>query len=213
MAKGAKAGSASAKKAAKAKSSGGRKQTVAQQALQKCRENLKHVPDEDKFVRILESTGRTLKQQIEHDISLRAAGNRSITFGPSYYSSRANDYASAGSVYASLKPDAGDESVVDLALMSAIMKIKKVIYIFIFILFFAVVPLSFLCVFGLQAMESLKERRPDRGPMLAYLRTTSRVSRKDLQGVLRWFSDLRLGEVEVQLPCAWAVAAWISRFL
>ena len=126
MAKGGKAGSAKAK-SAKAKSSSGpgnRKQTIAQQALQKCRENLRHVADEDKFVRMLESTGRTLKQQIEHDITLRAQGNRIITFGPSYHASRANEYASAGSVFASLKPDVGDESVVDPALMSAIMKIK-----------------------------------------------------------------------------------------
>ena len=62
-------------------------------------------------------------------------------------------------------------------------------------------------------MQFLKaERKPDRGPMLGYLATSSGPSRKDVQGVYRWLSGLRLADAAVQLPCADKVLAWIASF-
>ena len=116
----AKSGRGKAKATAKSTARSSRKQTPAQQAMQKCRENLRDLADEDKFVRVLEATGRTLKEQIEHDIVLRKEGKLSFSFGPSYYQDRTREYAPQGSVFASLKPDAADESIVDEKLMSAI---------------------------------------------------------------------------------------------
>ena len=49
--------------------------------------------------------------------------------------------------------------------------------------------------------------------MLGYLATSSGPSRKDVQGVYRWLSGLRLTDAAVQLPCADKVLAWIASFL
>ena len=115
-----KGGRGKAKATAKKVAGSSRRQTPAQQAMQKCRENLRALADEDKFVRILETAGRALKEQIEYDIIQRKEGNLYVSFGPSYYSDRTKEYAPQGSVFASLKPDAADESIVDEKLMSAI---------------------------------------------------------------------------------------------
>ena len=49
--------------------------------------------------------------------------------------------------------------------------------------------------------------------MLGYLATSSGPSRKDVQGVYRWLSGLRLADAAVQLPCADKVLAWNTSFL
>ena len=65
-----------------------------------------------------------------------------------------------------------------------------------------------------EAMEALKtDRKPDRGPMLAYLQTSKEASRKDASGVLRFLAQLRLADHLVQLPTADKILAWIVRFL
>ena len=60
-------------------------------------------------------------------------------------------------------------------------------------------------------MEALKEKRPDRGPMLGFLKTSKSATKKDCQGIYRWLTDLRLADAEVQLPCVDAVVSWIAR--
>ena len=60
-------------------------------------------------------------------------------------------------------------------------------------------------------MQSLKDStRPDRGPLLAYLKTSVAVSKKDAQGVVRWLAGLRLADTEVHLTCADNVVAWAA---
>ena len=62
-------------------------------------------------------------------------------------------------------------------------------------------------------MESLKGNRVDRGPMLQWMKVTPDASKKDVQGIYRWFVDLRLSDTDIQLPCAEAVLEWTSRLL
>ena len=118
MAKGR--GRGSKKASAKAKAGGSsRSMSTAQQALQKIRENCKPLSDHARFVKVLESTGRTLKEQVEHDIVAKRHGDRMIAFGPNYYNARMKEYADDETVFSLLRPDPADESVVNTELMSA----------------------------------------------------------------------------------------------
>ena len=115
-------GSKTAKGKAKAKSAGSgcRAMSIPQQAMQKIRENMAGLPDECKFVKTLEGTGRTLKEQVEHDIILKKKGDRLVLFGPTYYSDRMKEYSPDGSAYSLLKPNPTDESIVNADLVAAI---------------------------------------------------------------------------------------------
>ena len=53
--------------------------------------------------------------------------------------------------------------------------------------------------------------KPDRGPMLGYLRTSETVSKKDTSAVFRWLASLRLADTDVQLKCADKVIEWSVR--
>ena len=123
-------GVAKAKGKAKAKARPGRKSlTAAQLANQKLRENFKQLPEHCKFVKILEGTGRTLKEQIEYDVAQKAQG-ADIVFGLTYYADRAKEYSADDSYFVALKPAAEDESVVSDGCISATLSIKllKIFY-------------------------------------------------------------------------------------
>ncbi|CAK0850440.1 unnamed protein product [Prorocentrum cordatum] len=174
---------AKSKAAAKAKSGSsggsGRNRSVHTRALQKLSDNFKDFPHECCYVRVLPSTGRTLIQQLEHDIA-RADRGEDVVWGAHYYIARKQEYSADDSYFVALKPDPSDQSVPNEYLM--------------------------------KAMQALKDpRKPDRGPMLTYLKTATEASKKDTQGVLRWLCGLRLADTDVQLPCADAVLAWMSR--
>ena len=44
--------------------------------------------------------------------------------------------------------------------------------------------------------------RPDRGPLLDYVRVAKQCSRRDASAILRVLAELRLADTEVQLPMA-----------
>ena len=92
--------------------------TVAQKAMQNIRENMGHLSDPCCYVMVLAASGLTLFQQLQKDIESKAAG-ADIKFGPTYYEDLTMSYAPDDSVYASLKPSAADDSVVDPKLLEA----------------------------------------------------------------------------------------------
>ena len=55
-------------------------------------------------------TGRSLYQQLQHDIAQKDGGDASIVFGGLYYEDMAHRYSDEGSLFGLLRPDAGDDS-------------------------------------------------------------------------------------------------------
>ena len=200
-----KKGAAKAK--AKAKAARARKsQTIPQKAAQKLRENFKTLQEPAQYVRIYPPTGRTLYQQVQHDIGLKEAGDSTVVFGHTYYSEWTEKYSDEDSYYQALKPDPADTSVPNEKLLEASTQRQhnsKLCF-----LFAAVVVHNF----SFEAVASLKcPTHPDRGPLVSYLRTADAATRKDAQGVWRLLSSLRLTDAQVQLPVADKVIAWDSR--
>ena len=135
MAKGpapAKKGKAKAKASAAASS---RHLPPAQASLQKIRENMMHLPEHCRFVKVCVKTGRTMPEQVKHDIEMKKAG-ATILFGKSYYRTLTTLYAAEDSFWTALKPDPTDTSAVSTKCLQAIYEQKrkhKYIYIYIYI--------------------------------------------------------------------------------
>ena len=197
-----------AKAKAKAAAARARKaSTIPQKAAQKLRENFKHLGEPAQYVRIYPVTGRTLYQQVQHDIGLKEAGDTTIVFGHTYYSEWTEKYSEDDSYYQALKPHPDDISVPNDKLLEANTQRQRNSNLFLVLMASVVVH-----NFSFEAVASLKDHtHPDRGPLLSYLRTASSASRKDAQGVWRLLSSLRLTDAQVQLPVADKVIAWDSR--
>ena len=221
------AGKSKARGKAKSKAAPRGPQTLKQRAGQKIREHFSDLADSQAYVQLFGATGLTLEEQLMADLKMRDDGDSSITFGKLYYAEKKNHYAARDSIFVSLTAGPGDTSEVDPQLC------KVVFLLLCLLLFVAAVSAAFCCCFSaaflllfccfllllfllllcfLKAMEALKsDRRPDRGPMIGYLQVARRASRKDCSGVLRFLSQLRLTDSEIQLPIADKVLAWIVR--
>ena len=70
-------------------------------------------------MRIYPPTGRTLYQQVQHDIGLKEAGDSTVVFGHTYYSEWTEKYSDEDSYYQALKPDPADTSVPNEKLLEA----------------------------------------------------------------------------------------------
>ena len=96
---------------AKASAGSGRKAlTIPQRAMQKLRENFRHLSEHCQMVKVHAPTGRSLYQQLQHDISLKDGGDAGIVFGGLYYEDMGHRYSDEGSLFGLLRPDAADDS-------------------------------------------------------------------------------------------------------
>ena len=70
-------------------------------------------------------TGRSLYQQLQHDIAQREGGDASIVFGGLYYEDMGHRYSDEGSLFGLLRPDAGGDSAPNGQLLQVVMSYFK----------------------------------------------------------------------------------------